>query len=118
LKCDVDHPNQPLADFLDLFLAEAPWLRRRVETVAFLDFDTVVRRSTFDIGSGELLDATKHCPLYPERPLVPLTTMKKELLTDFSLRDRSGGALAVAPRDVDTFFAWSLLCLEANPDRS
>lgn len=39
--------------------------------------------------------------------------IKKDLLVDFDLRDREGGALAVVPRDVDAFFAWSALCADA-----
>jgi hypothetical protein len=39
--------------------------------------------------------------------------MKKDLLTDFNLRDGSDKAISVISREVDTFFAWSFLCSQA-----
>src|SRR5687768_15335347 len=109
----MDVPDSSLAQYVDIFLRDAPWLRRRVETVSFLDVDTVVRRTTLDVGIAEVLEASEGCPFYVERPLVPLAMLRKDLLTDFDLRDRQGGALAVVPRDVDSFFAWSTLCADA-----
>lgn len=112
LKCEVNAPDAALAQYVELFLREAPWLRRRVETVRFVDVDTVIRNTTLDIGLAEVVAAAKDCPLFQERPLVPLAMLKKELLIDFDLRDRQGGALPVVPRDVDSFFAWSSLSVE------
>lgn len=114
LTCPTDLPDQALARYVDSFLQRAPWLRRRVETVAFIDVDTVVRRTTLDVGTSEVELASNGCPIFPDRPLVPLAMLKKDLLVDFDLRDRQGGALAVVPRDVDSFFAWSTLCVEAE----
>jgi hypothetical protein len=114
LSCSTDTPDAGIAAYVDGFLKEAPWLRRRVETIRFLDIDTVVRRTTLDVGIADVQQATAACPIFPDRPLVPLAMIKKDLLVDFDLRDRQGGALAVAPRDVDTFFAWSALCADAK----
>ncbi len=107
-------PSSALADYTDTFLRDAPWLRRRVETIAFLDVDTVIRRTTLDVGQAEVGAASEGCPFFPDQPLVPLAMLKKDLLFDFSLRDRSDSALLVAPREVDAFFAWSTLCIAAN----
>src|SRR5688500_2897621 len=105
LTCPTTVPDPGIASYVDSFLRDAPWLRRRVETVRFLDIDTVVRRTTLDVGVADVQQATAACPVFPDRPLVPLAMIKKDLLVDFDLRDRGGGALAVVPRDVDTFFA-------------
>jgi hypothetical protein len=115
LTCPTTAPDAGIASYVDSFLKDAPWLRRRVETVRFLDIDTVVRRTTLDVGVADVEQATASCPVFPDRPLVPLAMIKKDLLVDFDLRDRQGSALAVAPRDIDTFFAWS--ALSANADR-
>ncbi len=114
LTCRTDTPNPDLGAYVHAFLLDAPWLRRRVETVSFLDVDTVLRRNTLDVGIAEVREATTRAPMYPQRPLVPLAVLRKDLLLDFDLRDRHGSALAVAPRDVDACFATSALCTEAS----
>lgn len=113
-ECPLDVPDSNVASYVDSFLREAPWLRRRVETVSFIDVDTVVRKTTLDVGMAEVKISASACPLFEDRPLVPLVLLKKELLVDFDLRDRQGAALAVVPREIDSFFAWSLLCVEAR----
>jgi hypothetical protein len=69
---------------------------------------------TLDISMREIEKASKGCPMYSDRPLVPLAFMKKELLASFNLRNGSGTSIPVVPRNVDTFFSWSFLCVEAS----
>jgi hypothetical protein len=115
LSHSLDHFNQEIGDFVHRFLKDAPWLRRRVETVSFMDVDTISRRTTVDIDVAELSKAVKNCPMkHGKFPLVPIAILRKDLLVDFNLRDRLGGALAVAPRSIGTYFAWSALCVAAR----
>jgi hypothetical protein len=85
-----------------------------VETVTFIDVDAVERHVTLDIGVVDLQSAMEECPMFRERPLLILAELKKDLLDNFDLRDRTGGALAVVPRDVDAFMAWSALAVVAT----
>ena len=107
-------PSTALALYTDQFLQRAPWFQRRVETVEFLDIHHVVRRTTLDIRVEEVCRHAETCPFFDGRPLVPLTMLAKHLFADFDLRDQRGGSLLVAPRDIDSFFAWSLLCHKAQ----
>ncbi len=110
----MDKFSPEIGAFVHRFLQDAPWLRRRVETVSFVDVDTVERRTTLDIDIEKLKKAGADCPMDVAYPIVPVGLLRKDLLVEFDLRDRSGGALAVAPRLVDTYFAWSALCVSAE----
>jgi hypothetical protein len=109
---DKSHPQ--IGKLVHSFLKDAPWLRRRVETVSFLDVDTIERRTTLDVDIAQLKMASAKCPMDRAYPLVPIAVLRKDLLVDFDLRDRFGGALAVVPRSVDSYFAWSALCVAAD----
>lgn len=126
LRCELDRPSEQVGRYVLRFLESAPWIRRRIETISFLDVDTVIRRTTIDIGMSEVADAAafptgipkiltgRRHPMYTGRPLVPLTMLDKNLLEEFDLRDASGVALPVVPREVDAFLAWSALCVAAS----
>jgi hypothetical protein len=73
LKCQTQTPNVALAEYVNQFLTDAPWLRRRVEKVAFVDVDTILRRTTLDIGMSEIRKYAQVCPIYKSRPIVPLS---------------------------------------------
>lgn len=110
LTCDpAGAPDSALGSFVDSFLTDAPWVRRRVETVSFVDVDTVRRQTTLDIDTAQLQVRASGCPFFEDRALAPLAILSKELLMNFDLRDRHGAALPVAPRQVDSFMALSAL---------
>jgi len=113
LTCNLDNPNEKIAEYVGSFLHDPVWVRRRIETVTFLDYDTIRSRTTLDIQMSTIANLMSDLPLHPSRPLVPLAVLKKDLLANFDLRDASGNALSVVPRYVDTFFAFSFLCAEA-----
>lgn len=48
------------------------------------------------------------------RPLIPFAIISKGLTAPFDLNDGCGCSLPLVARDVDSYFAWSLLCLEAS----
>ncbi len=113
LNCPTTAPDPRVGAFVHSFLREAPWLRRRVETISFKDVDTVERRTTLDIGIAELKGALGDCPVFEDRPLVPLVMLSKDLLINFDLTDRTGAVLPAIPREVDAFFGWSALASAA-----
>lgn len=110
----TEQPSLEVGTYVHGFLEAAPWVRRRVETVRFLDAQTVKRSVTLDIGMAEVCAAAPIPPLVESRPLVPLTLMRKDLLMNFDLRGRSGAALPVVPREVDAYMAWSALAQSAS----
>jgi|SRR3984957_6450062 len=110
LTCELDLPNDDVAEYVEAFLRFRSWERRRVETVSFIDYDTIRRRTTIDLSMKTISESSTACPFFVDRPLVPIALMKKDLLASFDLRDAAGGAISVVPRDVDAFFAWSILC--------
>jgi hypothetical protein len=114
LTCDLDVPDQGIANYVNEFLKDPHWIRRLVDTVSFLDYDTLHRRSTVDLEMSTLMRMASTLPFDNECMLVPLAILKKNLLADFDLRDGSGRALTVVPRNLDTYFAWSFLCARAG----
>jgi hypothetical protein len=46
--------------------------------------------------------------------LVPLAVMKKDLLTEFNMRDSAECAISPITREVDSYFAWSFLCTQGG----
>lgn len=113
----INQSGDPLAlgEYVLQLLASTDWIRRRVETVRFLDDSTLQRRVTLDLSitviDQLLADSRQHADpsllfVDPDARPVPLTMLKKTLLSDFDLRDRSNAALPVATRDEDVYFAW------------
>lgn len=115
------------------------WVKRRVESVTFPDVATVQRRISVDFEiPHDLMTAAAHvlAPLPDvadpsvqehadsrEHPsanssqtvvLVPLTVMKKQGLTRFSLRDESGHALPLLTRDQTVAVATATLVTYAQ----
>lgn len=109
LTCGLDRPDPKLADYVSSFLLDCPWIRRRVETIAFVDDTTISRHTTLDVSGFDVERGAATCPFHPTRPIVPIALLKKNLLVHFDLRDESSVALPVLPREIDTFFAWSLI---------
>lgn len=81
------------------------WLRRRVDSVAFVDADSVVRRTTFDIDTSWIAQSEPDGLVRGPYVAVPLTTMRKQLLVDCDLRDAYGGALHIATSVHDSYLS-------------
>lgn len=113
LKCSLTTPNEQIAEFVRRFLDNPDWVRRRVETISFIDSLTTLRKTTLDIEMTTLLEAAGGGFFLPATPLVPLAVFSKDLLSNFDVRDHDGSVLSIVPRDIDSFFAWSFLCKEA-----
>jgi hypothetical protein len=113
LNIGLEQPDARVGAVVETLLRTPDWVLRRVEKITFINCDTITRQSTLDVS---LAVYQKHCTggwFDPSSFLVPLTVMKKDLLTDFNLRDGSDKAISVISREVDTFFAWSFLCSQA-----
>lgn len=112
----MNSPHEGLAAYVLEFLSngERSWIRRRVETVQFLDVDTVSRRTTLDVGMAQVRTFEGSAPFFERRPIVPLAVLSKELLVNFSIWDAADNRLTVVPSDVDSFLVWSALMNLAN----
>lgn len=96
------------------------WVKRRVESITFPDIDTVERKVSIDFElPARVLQAAANTDPHTtratsrvtpgsyvgirERPLpicvIPLTLLRKQGLTQFSLRDEGGAALPLLTRD-------------------
>ena len=126
---DVKLGRQALA-----LLRDSSWIRRRVETIRFVDQLKLQQRVTVDVSMARAIEletttrpetdstADESTPYVDDnyRP-VPLTLLQKQLLTDFDLLDPAGRALPCATRVEDVYYGWSaLLALasEGGPSRS
>ena len=88
------------------------WIRRRVETVHFVDLTRVERRVTLDIDMSKVvqhavdanldLAAVEHLP-------VPLAMLQKTLLLDIDVKDSSGTSLSIATSDEDSGAAHAVM---------
>jgi len=108
------HADADVAAYVRSFLDDCPWVRRRVEKIEFVDDATISRHTTLDLSGVDLTAVTQACPFHADRPIVPIAVLRKNLLVHFDLRDNMSQTLAVLPREVDTFFAWSLLMEQAG----
>lgn len=91
--------GQQLAEFLD---TPRKWIHRRVESVIFIDDSTVRRRVSVDLTVPKGLR------------LVPLTTLRKDLLVDLDTQDETGRGLPVATRAHNSDVGWLILLSRAQ----
>jgi hypothetical protein len=78
---------------LHLWLNSRDWVRRRTESVEFIDDRTVRRRVTVDF----LMPPSAPALFFDNRlqTIVPIVLLKKKSLTNFDLRDEGGNALSL-----------------------
>jgi hypothetical protein len=91
-----------------LLADEERWVHRRVETIEFLDARRVRRRTSVDFtmpALPDLGDAPAH---------VPLSLVRKEVLTAFDLRDEAGAALPLLTRRQNAAIASEILVQQAR----
>jgi hypothetical protein len=103
---------QTLGKYFCALIDNPAWIRRRVETVKFVDMQRVERRVTLDIDmdrvqahardAGLILPSTKKLP-------VPLTLLQKNLLLDIDVRDAAGSSLAIATSHEDSRAAHAMM---------
>jgi hypothetical protein len=96
---EADEPDWDLGKAI--FLARedaAEWIRRRVESIAFIDAVSFRRRVSVDLA----------VPPAPPR-FLPLTTLFKIPLVDFDLRDEQDRSIPLLTREEQGFVAWSTL---------
>ena len=108
-------PNAALGQYVVSLLQDPSWVRRRVETIRFVDEDTVLRNVTLDVDLGVITARTPVPYLTSTRPVI-LTTLTKELLVDFDLRDGDGKALPIATRFEDSDWAFQALLAQTAAD--
>lgn len=115
-EADVDY-----GEFVLDLLASRDWIRRRVETITFLDYRTLQRRVTLDLSMktvAEIRDKHKQeiakSTVVPDgdRVPLPLTMLRKGLLSDFNIRDSQGNAMPIATRSEDSHLAWCAFSAE------
>lgn len=102
------------------FVHGAPWILRRIDTVTFLDVDSLLRRSTVDVQQDD--DVRIFSRLGGPPPsgspratlAIPVAILRKDLLAGFDVRDARSDALSVVSRDEDSFCSWSALLLVAR----
>ena len=82
----------------------ARWIRRRVESVTFLDATSMQRRVSVDFSVPDETISPGDPP-----PVVPLALLEKRPLVDFDLQDESGQSLSVLTRQENGFVAWSAM---------
>src|SRR5688572_17799024 len=86
----LDDPEQ--AVLVHWLLTNFPdWMLRRVENFKLLDDRTVERRTSFDFKLPGAIEGRSTTAL----TVVPLTTLDKEKLVGFDLRDEEGRSLPV-----------------------
>lgn len=93
------------AYYADL-LGDGSWIRRRVETVEFLDDHRIERRVTLDVNGDDLrsradLHGLETLHILP----VPLATLNKELQFDVDVRDMRDEPIPVTLSDEDSHIA-------------
>lgn len=97
----------------DQISAWADWVERRVETVAFVDGDTVRRQVTVDLiwdsGAPGALDESRR-----DLHLIPLTLLRKQVLKNFDARDESGRRLPLVSKRANTPIAFAVLLAAAH----
>lgn len=101
----AEEPDWWLGGAIYLCVARAPtWIRRRVESVSFLDARSMRRRVSLDF---EIPDES----VSPGRPppAIPLALLEKRPLVNFDLRDETGASLTVLTKEENGFAAWSAL---------
>lgn len=92
-----------------LSLAPSEWIRRRVESVSFLDAWSMRRKVSvdFETPADELIG-------YEPLEVIPLALIEKGVLVSFDLRDEQGASLPVLTRSENSFVAWSTLVRAAQ----
>lgn len=110
----LDTPDLEVGAFVHELLHTGDWLARRVDSVRFVDADSVQRQVTFDVDTRWIAD--RQPPgLVPEGLVVaPLTLLTKQLLVDADLRAADGSALHIARRPVDSYLAWTSIAHTAR----
>jgi len=104
-RFDADEPDVGLGEQVAWrLLAPKYWIHRRVETVRFLDEDTLRRNVSVDCdvqwrGEGPAL--------------LPLARIQKQPMTSFDLRDDAGRSLPILTSRENGFVAWSALVAAA-----
>ena len=78
---------------VDALVKDAGWVRRRVDTVRFVDSATLARSVTLDLDLAQVREAAVAAGFPTHAVPVPLAVLRKGLLLDFDLRDASGEAL-------------------------
>lgn len=94
-------------ELVSRLLAPQEWIHRRVETIRFLDEDTLHRHVSVDFDldpRGE-----DKGPTY-----VPVARLVKRPLMSFDLRDEAGAALPTLTTAENGFLAWSALAYAAQ----
>lgn len=92
---------------VDTLGASDRWLRRRIDTVRFVDELSITRQSTLDIDCTSMAALQDGLPLPPEYAAVPLMFLRKQLIVDCDLRGRHGEAIHIATRKHDSFLSMS-----------
>ena len=110
----LDHVDLNVGAYIHTTLHSGEWLARRVDSVHFVDADSVRRQVTFDVDTRWLADRQPEGLVRPGLVVVPLTLLTKQLLVDADLRDGQGAALHVARRPIDSYLAWTSLAHTAN----
>ena len=109
LEGDLKQLDIPLGEHLLGLLEERVWLRRRVDTVSFVDEDSSIRQSTFDIDTIAIKDSLPAAAIRRGFVIAPLMILDKQLLVDSDLRDDSGRALHIISRQEDSHLSWCTL---------
>jgi hypothetical protein len=109
LEGDLKRLDTPLGEHLLGLLEERAWLRRRVDTVSFVDEDSSIRQSTFDIDTTTIAATLPSGAIRAGFVVAPLMMLEKQLLVDSDLKDDNGRALHIATRREDSYLSWCIL---------
>jgi hypothetical protein len=92
------------------FIKDITWLDRRVETVRFVDSNTLERHVTLDINCDRVREIVTKAGWEPDKEIpLPLTLLSKGLLLDVDVRSADGAALPISTSDIDARAAQAAL---------
>lgn len=90
----------------ELLRPESAWVRRRVETIQFLDENRTEHRVTLDIDTAEVRRVAARHGVPTDTPIpVPLENLKKEFQLDLDIRSADGRPLPATLSDEDSLRA-------------
>jgi hypothetical protein len=91
-------------------VADPSWVHRRVETVELISRFTIERRVSLDIDVHDLVKRAEAADYQsPKQVYLPLTLLRKIVLTELDVRDDSGRALCVVTSDRDSHAAHAVV---------
>lgn len=92
-----------------LLLAPDKWIRRRVESIAFVDANSLQRRVSIDFEPP-----TAELTGVEGLPIMPLALLEKRVLVNFDARDGDGSPVPVLTRSENSYVAWCILARAAE----